>query len=182
MDIATLCSAEYTRVGMPNLITYGFYSSPFGNCLLALVGDRICSLYFVGPDLEESVLELQKEWQRSCLKRDDAAISRSAEALFTLNPCSSPKLLLKGTTFQLSVWGVLCEIPRGELATYSDIAKRIGRERAVRAVGSAIGRNPVSFLIPCHRVLRMGGAMGGYRWGVALKKELLSAEGVMIAP
>ena len=92
----------------------------------------------------------------------------------------SVELYPEGTPFQQSVWKALLEIPEGETRTYAQIASTIGRPKVVRAVGTAIGANPIAYLIPCHRVVRSDGGLGGYRWGIELKKKMLKAEGVMI--
>jgi AraC family transcriptional regulator, regulatory protein of adaptative response / methylated-DNA-[protein]-cysteine methyltransferase len=158
-----------------NTIFYGSSESPFGFCSIAFSNSKVCSLIF--PENEE---EAQKDFRRRLntdkLEKNEAEAIRIITAIFQYS--YRPELDLHGTPFQMSIWEALQQIPAGKTSTYSEIAAAIGRPKAVRAVGTAIGANPVAYLIPCHRILRSDGGMGGYRWGLAIKKKLLEAEGV----
>ena len=126
------------------------------------------------------ISELRADYPKASIRRDDSLAGPWARAIAKyLNgraPMPTLPLDIRGTPFQFSVWEQLCAIPRGETRSYSEIARRIGRPRAIRAVGTANGANPVSILIPCHRALRASGHLGGYRWGLERKRRLLELE------
>ncbi len=161
-------------------IRYGIHPSPFGDCLLALTERGICALAFlVDEGKEVAIEELRGRWPGAQLSEDGAATLPVVRQIFDLprehgGPALS--LHLKGTNFQLKVWEALLRIPPGSALSYEDVAAEVGTPRAARAVGSAVARNPVAFLIPCHRVIRRTGAFGEYRWGSARKKALLGWE------
>ena len=159
-------------------IAFGFFSSPFGECLLATTERGICHLSFAAPETREAALnELCAGWRRATVREDPARIQPLAEQIFSgKHGDPAPTLLLKGTNFQLRVWEALLRIPEGCVVSYGELAERIGAPRAARAVGTAVGRNPIAYLIPCHRVIRSTGAFGGYRWGVERKKMMLGWE------
>jgi AraC family transcriptional regulator of adaptative response/methylated-DNA-[protein]-cysteine methyltransferase len=126
----------------------------------------------MGP--EAATEDLMRRWPAARFQRDDAAIAPLAEAAF--GGRHTP-LHLIGAPFQIKVWEALLRIPSGHVTSYSEIAGAIGHDKAVRAVGTAVGRNPISFLIPCHRALRKSGALGGYHWGLPVKRAILAWEG-----
>jgi AraC family transcriptional regulator of adaptative response/methylated-DNA-[protein]-cysteine methyltransferase len=174
---------ELQRGGLGVRVQYGFHPTPFGDCLIALTSRGICHLAFVEPvTREEALARLAHDWPVAELQPDQAA-TRAAAAQAFPPPGSSamPSLALhvKGTNFQLKVWKALLEIPVGEVTTYGAIATQIGDAKASRAVGTAVGANPVSYLIPCHRVIRASGEMGGYAWGVERKKVMLRREAAL---
>ena len=164
-------------------IAFDFFSSPFGECLLATTERGICHLSFAAPDAREAALkELRGRWSQAALQEDPARVQPLAERIFSSKRSDpAPALLLKGTNFQLRIWEALLRIPEGCVVSYGEVAERIGAPRAARAVGTAVGQNPIAFLIPCHRVIRSTGAFGGYRWGLAKKKMMLGWEATRLA-
>jgi AraC family transcriptional regulator of adaptative response/methylated-DNA-[protein]-cysteine methyltransferase len=154
-------------------ISYGFSTSPFGECCIAVTNEGIVALSFP-ENRDEGFLYLQENFPHSELKQDNEKAAGWANQIFTNGEI--PKLKYYGTDFQKDVWTALQEIPAGETTTYAQIAQKIGRPKAVRAVGTAIGANPIAFLIPCHRVIRTDGGLGGFRWGLDRKKKILEWE------
>lgn len=147
-------------------LVYGIAPSPFGQCLIALRGDKLAYPGFLEA---EAVETLRGAGLREALSRNDAAAATAAERVFAGQPVETDA---RRTAFQQRVWAELLKIPTGETRTYSDIARTIGKSSAVRAVGTAIGRNPISYLVPCHGVVRSD----GYRWGLTVKEKLLATE------
>ena len=171
---------EYQRAGEGLALRYGFHPSPFGECFVAVTTRGICHLAFLHPVSRRNALErLRLEWPRAELVPDQGA-TRSAAARAFPGPGSTPSpslaLHVKGTNFQLKVWDALLRIPDGAVTTYGEIASAIGTPGASRAVGTAVGSNPVSYLIPCHRVIRATGEIGGYAWGSDRKRVMLALE------
>jgi len=166
---------EYALRGEGLIISFGWFDSPFGD-MLALATDRgICALAFASETGREAAeVDLFSRWPKATFRRAPAAMQHWVEA--ALQSKGEAKLLLSGSPLQLKVWEALLEIPSGYVTTYSDIARKIDNPKAVRAVGTAVGRNPVSWLIPCHRALRKSGALGGYHWGLPVKRALLARE------
>jgi len=164
--------------GMGLSICYGLHDSPFGAAAIAATARGICSLHFVHS--ERAALELLRaDWPNAVLRRDKAGTARLARRIF--EPLGARAdgpltLLVKGTNFQLQVWRALLALPFGTVTTYGDISHAIGRPGAARAVGAAVGANPVAWLIPCHRVIRETGDLGGYRWGAERKAAMLGWE------
>lgn len=161
-------------------IAWAFHESPLGTALVGVTPMGICSLQFAdSPDDRRAAVErLRREWPAAVLT-ESVGRTRSAarRALGSLGAPAGPLALhVRGTNFQLKVWMALLGISPGNVSTYEDIAGAIGQPKAVRAVGSAVGRNPVSLLIPCHRVIRKSGSLGGYAWGLARKEIILRAE------
>ena len=183
-DLFVTCDAvtpgEYKQRGFGLTIDYGFHPTPFGECLLALTSRGICGLAFVeAGDRRTALRNLRSHWQKATIHQDQGATEKLIGQVFPLLEQPAPqgiKLYLNGTNFQIKVWEALLRIPAGKLVTYSDIAQYIGKPGAARAVGSAVGNNPVSVLIPCHRVIRKMGVFGDYRWGATRKKALLGWE------
>lgn len=175
---------EYKAQGAGMTIRYGYHPSPFGECLLATTDRGICGLYFVGQnDRAASFAALQKNWPKAIFAEDVAETEAQVQATFpemlpekVLPTSPSLRLLLKGTPFQLKVWQALVNIPSGDLVSYNDIAAAVGQPNAARAVGSAVGRNAIGYLIPCHRVIRKVGHYGPYRWGAPRKKAIIGWE------
>lgn len=169
---------EFKREGAGMSIRWGFAESPFGRCSIGWNGRGVCHLAFhdcvdetVAPD------QLAKHWAAAELVSDESAQAQ-ADAIFNRNPAGKQELraFVRGTPFQLKVWRALLHIPLGHLVTYGGIARTIGVPGGVRAVGTACGRNPIAFLIPCHRVIRETGIMQGYRWGTMRKRAILAWE------
>jgi AraC family transcriptional regulator, regulatory protein of adaptative response / methylated-DNA-[protein]-cysteine methyltransferase len=153
---------------------YGFFESPFGKCCMAFTSDGLSTLIFADSD-ESALNDLQKRFPGAKFHLKESESIALGKDIFENK--KEIKLNLSGTDFQKSVWNALKTIPSGTIISYVDVANMIGKPKAVRAVGTAIGANPIAWLIPCHRVLRSDGKLGGYRWGLALKIKMLKAEG-----
>lgn len=165
---------EYKLQGAGLEITYGLHASPFGRCLLATTQRGICALFFDAPDMLD---DLQTRWPRARLVADPGRTGRLVEQIFAGERPDRPfHLLLKGTNFQVNVWRALLSIPAGMVVSYQDLAGYLGQPRATRAVASAIARNPISYLVPCHRVIKSSGDTHKYRWGPTRKRALLGWE------
>ena len=175
---------ELQRGGLGVTVSYGFHPTPFGECLIAVTPRGICHLAFVAPvTRKESLARLEHDWPLAHLVADqDATRGTATEAFPPPGSGKVPALALhvKGTNFQLKVWRALLEIPVGTVTTYGALASAIGEPKASRAVGTAVGSNPVSYLIPCHRVIRASGELGGYAWGVERKKVMIFKERIEV--
>lgn len=169
---------QVRELGAGIVIQHGFYASPFGECHIASTDKGICWLAFTHPNSrEDAIRQLEDEWPYAQIKADKAQHQSLVDSVFTATLHKKPLFLhIKGTNFQLRVWEALLKIPGGHYSRYQDIAQIIGAPRAARAVGTAIGQNPISWLIPCHRVIRASGIVGHYRWGKTRKQSLLAWE------
>jgi AraC family transcriptional regulator of adaptative response/methylated-DNA-[protein]-cysteine methyltransferase len=169
---------EYKSRGSGVTVRYGLHPTPFGACLLAVTDRGICHLGFVLTSEGAAVDELVARWPQAEMIEDSRTTASLIEPIFDLGrrPDQPLRLHLRGTNFQLKVWEALLRVQTGAVTTYSQIAERIGEPRAARAVGSAVGANPVPVLIPCHRVIRAIGEFGNYRYGAARKLALLGWE------
>lgn len=166
---------EYVKKGEGLIIRWSWFNSPFGK-LLALATDRgLCGLGFSGVNDEEEVLQDYKNrWPNAVYIEDKSKLEGSINSLISNE--GSINIHLLGAPFQIKVWEALLNIPSGYVTTYSDVANAINNKNAVRAVGTAIGNNPIGWLIPCHRVLRKNGDLGGYHWGLDRKIALIARE------
>ena len=185
-DLFVTCEAvtpgQYKAKGSGVRLVYGFHPSPFGECLLAATGRGICALRFV-PEGEQAgmVSWLQLQWPNATLVHGQDETWLLHKRVFDFSPEQEPApvhLHVRGTNFQIKVWEALLKIPLGKAVAYEDVARHIGMPRAARAVGNAVGRNPIPFLIPCHRVIRKIGEFGNYGEGPARKKAMLGWEAV----
>jgi len=171
---------EFKQRGQGLTIRYGFHPTPFGECLLALTDRGVCSLAFVRDgDHAGALHSLRASWPEADFVEDPTSTGGAAADIFTriaIGESSPVRLHLSGTNFQLKVWEALLNIPAGTVVSYEDIAVAIGMPGAARAVGTAIGRNPLPVIIPCHRVIRRSGEIGEYRWGSQRKKAILGWE------
>lgn len=171
---------EYKRKGENILIRYGIHPSPFGSCLIGVTGRGICWLSFFGDEgPDRSWTELARQWIGAEFKQDLILTAGYIGKIFEVGIINDQKrlsLFLKGTNFQIKVWEALLKLPPGKLFSYEYLAGSIGKPKAIRAVASAISQNPVSYLIPCHRVLRKSGSISGYRWGGIRKKAIIAWE------
>jgi AraC family transcriptional regulator of adaptative response/methylated-DNA-[protein]-cysteine methyltransferase len=173
LNVVAATPGEVKSGGLGMRIQYGFHESPFGECLVAVTERGLCGLAFVHNDNHDELLaELQGRWPQAQIEEAVTATRAVARAVFG-NEGGNINLFLKGTNFQIRVWEALMRVPVGRAVTYEDIAYNIGQPTAMRAVGAAVGQNPIAFLIPCHRVLRKSGVFGDYHWGAARKKALL---------
>jgi len=166
-------------------IVFGFADTPFGRCLIGESPRGICHLSFVESRNDRANLaELRQEWPRAALKRDDALAGRVAKRIFgrSHNGQSRTGLraFVRGTPFQVRVWRALLQVPPGQLVSYGWLAKAVGQASASRAVGSAVGSNPLACLIPCHRVIRETGVIGEYRWGAVRKRAIIGWENACV--
>jgi AraC family transcriptional regulator, regulatory protein of adaptative response / methylated-DNA-[protein]-cysteine methyltransferase len=177
INIEGMTPAEYKNGGKNLCINYSFAESPFGSLIVASTAKGICYMAFEDDD-EKALHDLKSKFQNAAFKRKLDLIQQNALFIFQndWNKLHDIKLHLKGTDFQLKVWESLLKIPMGKLSTYGTIAKQIGIPRSSRAVGTAIGSNPVAFLIPCHRVIQSTGAIGGYMWGSTRKTAMIGWE------
>lgn len=171
---------EFKQQGAGLQIAYGRHATPFGDCLLAATARGVCQLLFLEENgWEQAVAELRAQWQAATLVEDPTQTQPLIDQIFPTNGKNGQRtlsLLLKGTNFQLKVWNALLQIPAGAAWSYQDVAQAIGQPATVRAVGSAVGANPIGYLIPCHRVIRKSGVIQDYRWGPTRKKALLAWE------
>lgn len=177
INIEGMTPGEYKNGGEGLSINYSLVESPFGDILVAATPKGICHMAFT-DDLKEAFNLLQEKFPNARYFQTVDTIQQNALFIFTQdwNKLGEIKLHLKGTDFQLKVWNALLKIPMGRLTTYGDIASKLNNSKASRAVGTAIGNNPVAFLIPCHRVIRSSGELGGYRWGFTRKAAIIGWE------
>lgn len=165
---------DYARGGDGLDIRWGWFDSPFGPALVMATDRGICGMGFADEiGAEAAMQDMTARWPRATFVQDPAAIQPLADAAFQ---GAATSLHLIGAPFQIKVWEALLAIPTGHVTTYADIAGAIGHPQAHRAVGTAVGRNPISFLIPCHRALRRDGGLGGYHWGLPRKRAMLAWE------
>jgi AraC family transcriptional regulator of adaptative response/methylated-DNA-[protein]-cysteine methyltransferase len=161
-------------------LRYGFHASPFGTALVLDTDRGLAGLAFADRGREAATLaEMLRRWPHAEVVEDATTTADTAERVFDrrLWRADRPlRLVLIGTDFEVRVWETLLAVPYGQAATYSEVARRIGRPTAARAVGAAVGRNPISFVVPCHRVLGKGGSLTGYRWGLTRKRAMLGWE------
>lgn len=190
-DLFVECEAvtpgEVKSLGSGLCIVHGFAATPFGPALIGWTPRGICHLRFVGgPDDPAALAELHSEWPAARHARDDDGAAEIAGQIFASGVGEKNlqarrhnlHLWVQGTNFQVQVWQALLRLPAGCVASYGELAGKMGRPGAARAIGNAIGKNPVAWLIPCHRVIRDSGALGGYRWGLARKQAMLLSEAV----
>jgi len=174
---------EYKSGGAGLIIRYGLYDTPFGKALIAITDRGICHLGFVGGSEGKAIDALVANWRQARMIEDYQATAPLVEPIFDLNRRGDAPLHLhlRGTNFQLKVWEALLRIPPGAVTSYQGLAEQAGRPGASRAVGTALGRNPVAVLIPCHRVIRKLGEFGNYRYGAARKMALLGWEAAQLS-
>lgn len=170
---------EFRRGGAGLCIRYGVHPTPFGPALLAATARGICGLHLLDaqrPDAPAALAAIRRSWPQADLLPDADATAPLLAQAFAPVAGQPLHLLVRGTNFQVKVWEALLRVPSGQVVSYQHVAQSIGQPRALQAVGSAVGANPVALLIPCHRVIRKEGALGEYRWGSATKKALIGWE------
>lgn len=183
---------EYKRRGEGLEISYGFHATPFGDALLMATARGLCGLAFVNEDASQSRADafddMRRRWPKAKYTEAPGTLTNVAEQIFgrvrprgkraiTGESAQTPmRLVLIGSDFEIRVWRSLLSIPMGTAVSYQHIARQLGQPAASRAVGSAVGRNPLSFVVPCHRVFRADGSLGGYHWGLTRKKALIGWE------
>lgn len=179
VNLEAMSPGEFKAGGMGLQIQYGIHATPFGTSLIATTSRGICNLRFLDAVNEQTAEQaLRLEWRNAEIVRAQQATQEVINHIFEPSQFSSPKpltLFIKGTNFQIQVWRALLKVPFGNITTYQNVAKMIGRPTAARAVGNAVGNNPVGYLIPCHRVIRETG-LGGYHWGIERKAVILGWE------
>jgi AraC family transcriptional regulator, regulatory protein of adaptative response / methylated-DNA-[protein]-cysteine methyltransferase len=174
---------EYRRRGEGLTLSYGFHASAFGDALVMVTDRGLAGLAFVNEDAgqtrAEALLDMTMRWPRAVFKQAPTVTAPFARDVFdahTWRQENPLRVVMIGTDFEVRVWETLLRIPIGRAVSYADIARHIGQPTASRAVGSAVGRNPISFVVPCHRVLRGDGTLGGYHWGLTRKRALIGWE------
>lgn len=178
VTIEGMSPGEMRTGGAGLILRFGIHSSPFGPCLIAVSPRGICALHFVEHQASPLAL-LRRDWPHATLEPDAAGTARLARRIFDPLAARRPQplaLLVRGTNFQIQVWRALLRLPLGSVASYRTIAAQVGHPAAARAVGNAVGANPIAWLIPCHRVIRASGSFGPYRWGETRKTALLGWE------
>lgn len=183
VTLEAMSPGEYKAGGAGLAIRYGIHASPFGPALIATSQRGICALRFLDSESDAAAL-IRSDWPHAELHQDSSGTAALAENVF--RPLASPParplaLLVNGSNFQVKVWRALLGLPLGSVATYRDIARHVGEPGAARAVGNAVGANPIAWLIPCHRVIRESGTLGGYRWGAERKMAILGWEAARTA-
>lgn len=181
VNLHAVTPGEIKVQGVDLIIHYGFHPSPFGECLVAVTPRGVCGLEFVARDGRSAALaRVRAPWPNATWRLAPKVTQPLARRLFAGR--GRIDLLVQGSNFQVKVWEALLRIPPGQVASYTDVAASINAPTATRAVASAIARNPVALLIPCHRVIRSTGAFGDYRWGSARKKAILGWEAARRLP
>jgi AraC family transcriptional regulator of adaptative response/methylated-DNA-[protein]-cysteine methyltransferase len=183
VNVEAMTPGAFKSKGAGLEISYGFHPSPFGECLLAVTERGICGLGFVADGGRARALkDFKQRWPAARFQENPQKTRIYIDRIFSSkkrNGAHPVKLLLLGTNFQIKVWEALLRVPLGSVVSYEDLARRLGKPAASRAVGSAVGRNPISFLIPCHRAIRKMGITGDYHWGAARKKAILAWEAAL---
>ncbi|KAA0913008.1 methylated-DNA--[protein]-cysteine S-methyltransferase [Aquicoccus porphyridii] len=166
---------EFARRGEGLTVFWGWFDSPFGPALVMGTEKGICGLALAAETGRQAAMEdMRARWPKARFTEDPTMLEPLVDAAFAQK--GETRLHMIGAPFQIKVWEALLQIPSGQVTTYSEIAGAIGNPNAMRAVGNAVGRNPVSWLIPCHRALRKSGALGGYHWGLPVKRAMLAWE------
>lgn len=175
--VEAMTPGEFKRRGAGLEIRWGVHASPFGRVVIATTGRGVCGLSFAAGEPRQW---LRREWPEAELVEDRAKTRALAGQIFEAS--ARVPLHVEGTSFQLQVWRALLRIPAGHLRSYDQVARAVGRPGAARAVGSAVGANRIAYLIPCHRVIRASGSIGGYRWGGERKQAMIAWEQAHAAP
>jgi len=181
VNIEAVTPNEYKTKGQGISIEYGIHKTPFGKCLIAITERGICSIAFIEDEEGDPFTSLQAEWENASIKNNQKKTKEFAEMIFDVSAKNNFKLLVRGTKFQVKVWEALLKVPFGNVTNYQTIANTINEPGAVRAVGTAIGNNPIAYVIPCHRVIRQEGLVGQYHWGSARKAAIIGWEKSQLA-
>ena len=183
IDHEAMTPGDFKRRGEGIDIAYGFHDTPFGEALILATDRGVAGLAFVDEDKgqtrAEALADMTSRWPKATFAEAPERTAVQAARIFEPSRWSAEqpvRLVLIGTDFEIRVWQALLRIPMGRAVTYADIARHLGQPTASRAVGSAVGRNPISFVVPCHRVLRGDGQLGGYHWGLTRKRALIGWE------
>lgn len=177
IHLEAVTPGEYKRRGEGLTIEYAVHDTPFGKAFIATTPKGICNFSFVdSADADDDLADLQRRWPRAVVQENRNRTLAVVRAMFgaqiELNQSAPISLHVSGTNFQVSVWKALLQIPPATVASYSQVATVVGHPKSARAVGLAVGANPVAFLIPCHRVIQQSGKLGGYHWGETRKQAI----------
>lgn len=175
VHLEAITPGEFKKGGFGLTIEYGVHDSPFGSAFVAITARGICRVSFLqGAGVEGEIANLRQTWPQATLRLNEKRARSTIEKIFENKRRGDGPLSLyvSGTNFQVSVWKALLAIPPAQVASYSHVANAIARTRSARAVGQAVGANPVAFLIPCHRVIQQSGKLGGYHWGETRKHAI----------
>jgi AraC family transcriptional regulator of adaptative response/methylated-DNA-[protein]-cysteine methyltransferase len=180
----SMSPGEWKTGGQGLTVHYGFHPSPFGSALVMATDRGLCGLAFADAGGEREALDdMRGRWPNARYAEDSARTVVYAQRIFDSGrwkPDAPLRVVLIGTDFEIRVWETLLKIPLGRATTYSDIARKIERPKASRAVGAAVGKNPISFVVPCHRVVGKSGALTGYHWGLTRKRAMLGWEAARV--
>ena len=176
IKIEGMTPGEYKRGGEQLSIQYSIGISRFGSYLVASTDKGICNLFFYEGSATHALKELRSLWPHATIIRKATTFHKQIEKYFSTHSTQSIRLHVKGTPFELKVWQALLSIPEGKLASYNQVARSITQVNASRAVGTALSKNPIAYVIPCHRVIKSLGTIGSYHWGVARKSALIGYE------
>lgn len=172
VQLEAVTPGEFKMKGKGLIVEYGVQPTPFGNTFIAVTARGVCGLEFLdNAEINEQIDSLNHKWPNAVIRENKSKMKIITETMFSTDrkPDRPLSLYVSGTNFQINVWKALLKIPPGTVTSYTQIAAAIGQPNAARAVGQAIGANPVAFLIPCHRVIQQSGNLGGYHWGVTRK-------------
>lgn len=177
IELTVLNQTDYQKMlkEKPLVVSYAYGTTSFGRCLIGFIGNKLCHFSFLKDDNENRFETLRKEWPGASFVNDEAAAQPLIVKVFEEDV--NMHVICRGTSFQEKVWRALLKIKKGETCHYGDVAVAIGQPSATRAVANAIARNPISYLVPCHRVISKNGDIYKYGGGCATKKKLLSFEG-----
>jgi AraC family transcriptional regulator of adaptative response/methylated-DNA-[protein]-cysteine methyltransferase len=168
---------DYALAGAGLTVFWGWFDSPFGPALVMGTDKGLCGIGFAAETSENAAMEdLIARWPKAAFVENPDKLQPWVSTAFGISADGPVPLFLMGAPFQIKVWEALLQIPSGHVTTYSEIASSVAHPKAVRAVGTAVGRNPISYLIPCHRALRKSGGLGGYHWGLPVKRAILAWE------
>lgn len=179
VSIEGVTPQQYKSAGHGMKISYGYHPTPFGMCFIAVAERGICRLHFIDEDNKRDEFSVfSKKWHSAQLTHDPEHTQTVVQRIFSkgYSQTDPMKVIMKGTNFQLKVWEGLLKVPYGNVATFHQLARIIGEPGSVRSVASAVGKNPIPFLIPCHRIIATDGSMGNYHWGRVRKKLILGSE------
>lgn len=175
----------YRAKGAGLEVTWGYAPSPFGTVCLMITQYGVAGISFADPGREDYAFEdLANRWPNAQYRRDDAAVTPTAARIFDStrwDPDQPVRLVMIGSQFEIKVWETLLKVPAGRAATYGEVARAVGRPNAARAIGRAVGRNPISFVVPCHRIVGSSGALTGYHWGIVRKRAILGWEAGLVS-
>jgi AraC family transcriptional regulator of adaptative response/methylated-DNA-[protein]-cysteine methyltransferase len=181
----SMSPGEWKTGGEGLTVYYGFHPSPFGSALIMATDRGLCGLAFADGGGERAALDdMKSRWPNARYAEDSARTVPYAQRIFDSGKWKADtplRVVLIGTDFEVRVWETLLRIPMGRATTYSDIAQKLERPKAARAVGAAVGKNPISFVVPCHRVVGKSGALTGYHWGLTRKRAMLGWEAARVA-